>query len=198
MFIGIEAEATLRKIVADPTGLSPAEQEIVWQKSSKTEQWITLLDVAFKHHYDDGSIPSWTAGNLTPDIQARHKSLVDLVNNNLKPVTERRNKLAHGQWVWLLKSRQDNKFILGDRQDPPPDYVTLRELARAIQSLAEIVSILTVSRPAFERDFEKHYRKFEYARDQIEQNQSGAVYEKFVSDLCSTTLRSRTDNAEKL
>lgn len=186
MFIGIEAESTLRKIVTDPTGLTAAQQNVVWNAPSKTDQWLKLLDVAFAHHYNETADPSWTVDNLDALTRNRYGALRKLVTDELRPITERRNKLAHGQWAWHLKSHQDNKFTKEERQASAPDYFTLHELTKALESIANLVLALTVSRPTFERDFEKYYQRFSTARAAVNANQDGSEYHRFVSALQET------------
>lgn len=183
MLLGIETEATLRKIVTDPTGLSTSQQDLVWQKRSKAEQWLELLRVAFERHYNHAAAPSWTVDSLGSVDHGRYESMCALVDEQLRPVIERRNKLAHGQWLWHLKSGQDNKFKQESRQGPPPDYFTLYSLTRAVESIAELILILTVSRPTFERDYDRQYQAFYNARADIDANRNGSRFRKFAADL---------------
>lgn len=183
MLLGVEIEATLRKIVTDPTGLSPTHQNVIWGEKSKADQWLKLLIVAFERHYNRGVNANWTVDSLTPTDRARYDAVRELVDKKLRPIIERRNKLAHGQWLWHLKSQQENQFKNLPRQGPPPDYFSLHSLTRAVESIAGLILTLTVSRPTFERDFDKHYGAFERANSDLESNDDGSKYEVFVREL---------------
>ncbi|MDG4666059.1 hypothetical protein [Mycobacterium sp. 236(2023)] len=183
--IGIEAEAILRKIVADPTGFNDVEREVIWSVRSKVDQWLQVLDLAFRRHYQI-LLHRPLDSALAAIPLTRYEELHAVVDDDLRPIVEQRNKIAHGQWVWQLKSRKENEFISGGPQSSTPDYLTLSLYSKMLDEIASLVLDLVVSRPTFEREFNSGYARFDAHRLAIAGNANGQQYRAFVARLMAT------------
>jgi hypothetical protein len=105
--IGIEAEAILRKIVADPTGFNDIERDAIWSARSKIDQWLKVLELAFRRHYRV-LLHHPLNSALAPITLSRYEQLSAVIDDHVRPIVEQRNKIAHGQRVWHLKSGKEN------------------------------------------------------------------------------------------
>jgi hypothetical protein len=175
MLIAVFAEAQLRKIVDDPTGFSDAERELIWEKKSQDERWKRAIEVAVSKHYGASEL-DLTA--LEPDDARRVRQVLNLIKNNLAPIITDRNKLAHGQWRWQLKSQSDDKFLVDPmRLDYNYEEIVGRYLL--LKSIAQMVHVFCVSEPTFRRDFDHWAKKIEVA----EQRSTGSSYSLFKDQL---------------
>ncbi len=59
--------------------------------------------------------------NLGASTFERYSIIRGLLTQDLHPVITERNRTAHGQWVYQLKSHEENVFKAG-RAPLPPDY----------------------------------------------------------------------------
>lgn len=145
LMLGVYAEAYLRKILADPTGFSPAERDEIWSKNSQNEQWKHAIKLAKIKHYGE---------HPPAEADSRLNRATQMVDAQLGTIMTDRNKLAHGQWLHQLKSGENDKF----RQTPLPldyNYTEIFERTKAIRFTADLIHKLCVSEPTFEREFQR-------------------------------------------
>jgi len=84
-----------------------------------------------------------------------------LISNDLLESNQLRNRISHGQWSYAF-----NNDLLGineslTRQLRQENIVKLQLRLKMFISLAQIIHDLAVSKPTFERDFDRNYRKIE-------------------------------------
>ncbi|MET3451232.1 hypothetical protein [Curtobacterium sp. 1544] len=157
MTVGIFAEAVLRKIIADPHGFNQRERKAIWATRSQLDRWLLTVDLAFRRHnhvlfHDELSI------NTLGDRFDRYAQIRTALERELKPLIEDRNKFAHGQWKHFLKSGKDDEF---SREAPsPPTYTAIVAQYKATNAIAAMIHVLAVSDPAFQRDYDNHFRSF--------------------------------------
>ena len=105
---------------------------------------------------------------LGHDINARSRSLHDAVKNDLGPLIELRNKLAHGQWVFPMTDSGD--LALSQKSSLElENAMTLGLKARLVDHLADVIHGLVVSQRAFESTFETSYRKLLLIRRELDE-----------------------------
>lgn len=152
LMVGVFAEARLRKIVDDPTGFSEAERNIIWQRRSQDERWRAAVDLAARKHWH---VPAGAAlaAALPQPSRDRVLSVLSLLRGELAPVITDRNKIAHGQWVWQLRSGSDHQFLRSPR-DLDYNYSAIASRHKTLEYIARLVHVLAVSEPTFDRDFE--------------------------------------------
>lgn len=150
--VGILAEATLRKLVVDPTGFNDAERSIIWGKRSQSERWLSAIELSYRRHFSvpihvklSDALPAHTAVQLLETNS--------LVADSLQPVIEDRNKIAHGQWRWQLKSRKENEFLVNSHDLSCFDYCQIKAMTQLVANIGDLIHLLVVSEPTFQRDY---------------------------------------------
>jgi len=183
LYLGIEAEARLRKIVFDPTGLAEAERILVFAAHSQIDRWLRLVDVAFSKHYQGAAAVRVDESALTEVASKRYNRIVTLLHEDLRPIIENRNKIAHGQSEWQLKSGSDGKFKKEAARIDFGDHWNLTNLRDALEAIGEIMLALVVSRPSFERDFDRFFSSIQQAKNNLSANHDGSEFRRFARSL---------------
>jgi hypothetical protein len=151
------AECRLSKLLYEPKGFTDSERLKISAKGTQIERWLAAIDVAFRKHYN---IPNaiLSVATLPHSAWSRYESVVQLVNVDLRPIIELRNKLAHGQWIFPLND--DGNDVAQAQMDAlrTENLLSLQFKKSLISSLSGIVNDLVVSLPTFERDFDQHYQ----------------------------------------
>lgn len=187
-YLGVEAEARLRKIVSEPTGFVNSDRLAIRSKRSQLDRWMLSVDLSFGRHYDaliDGVL---AVGKLHPDALSKRESIRGMLSGDLRPVIESRNKIAHGQPLWQLKSQSENEFKSSSAPLKYGDYWDIKYRRVALSMIGEIVLTLVVSQPAFERDFQKQTAAFDAAKASVAANHDGSQYLAFVQNLSKPVI----------
>lgn len=196
LLLGVYAEARLRKILEDPTGFNDRERDLIWLEKSQDRRWIAAVDFAARRHYSVLSHQPLDAVLPTRALQ-RVATVIELLRSDLAPVITDRNKLAHGQWVWQLKSRSEDAF-LANQAVYDYNYVALRARYRLLDSIGHLVNVLCVSEPTFDRNFDSLMRRIDQAKSDLD----GAGYAALATQLRSSrkafvdSVAAATDQAE--
>lgn len=181
LVIGIMAEATLKKVIADPTGFEDSERKIIWSQSNQELQWKKTIDLAFRRHYNLAAEKSLDESSLGCGPASQRQMLFDIISKQLQPVITDRNKIAHANWVWQLKSMSNDEFIRNPRDHSMFNYCMIESLRAAIQALGELVYVLAVSEPTFQRDYDRQISLIE--KSIREAGDSEAAYERMCNFL---------------
>ena len=157
LLLGAWGECRLRKLVYEPSGFDQTEREAILCKPSQLEQWQLAVELAFRKQY---GIPkaSLTNDTLAHSAHSRYAELGDLLATDLRPVIELRNRLAHGQWAYPLNHAGDDVAVEHMRALRSENLLSLQYKKTLLGHLADAINDLVVSRPAFERDFDAHFR----------------------------------------
>lgn len=177
LHVGIFAEARLRKILADPLGFNDRERRLLWAKRSQDGRWELAVELAARRHYrvlmhDD------LIAHLPTTAAQRVQSVLALLRDELAPTITDRNKLAHGQWRWQLKSGSEYAFV-ATSMSLTPNYTEIKSRHLALDAIGRLVHVLCVSEPTFSRDFDDVTAKIDAARPGM----TGRGHEDFVEDL---------------
>ncbi|MFF3122636.1 hypothetical protein ACFVRD_09745 [Streptomyces sp. NPDC057908] len=167
LMVGMIAEARLRKIIYDPQGFNGRERKLIARSKSQIERWKAAVDFAFRRQYAVPMHLEIRDSSVDPTIISRYEIILDMLEDDLKPIIEGRNKTAHGQWVWELNNPETE---FKGRAENPLNYLAILRRGEMIDSLAEMVHILIVSEPAFQRDFDRLYGKVIATRRIIDGN----------------------------
>lgn len=158
LLTGAWAECRLKKLLYEPAGFDDNARTEILNQRTQFESWLLALEKGFRKQY---KVPKVALSNetLTATAWMRYSALRDVILDELRPVIEMRNTLAHGQWSRALNS--DGTDISG-----PMIAAIKREnalSARFKYSLLEAMAMLVhdlVSSPAtFERDFDVHFKQ---------------------------------------
>jgi len=179
LLLGVYAEARLRKIIEDPTGFNGRERELIWLEKRQDKRWLSAVDFAARRHYGVMAHQSLDEV-LSAAALNRVERVAAILRDDLAPVITDRNRIAHGQWVWQLKSRSENQFTV-DQSNFDYNYVALRARLRLLDLIGRLVNVLCVSEPTFDRDFASLMRKIDDARNGLD----GSTYPTFAAQLRS-------------
>lgn len=91
-------------------------------------------------------------------------------------IIEDRNKIAHGQWGWLLNSRET---AFTGAAPPALNYRAIEVRSRLVREIEAVIRDLVVSEPTFARDYQGRYAEIQRLRAQL----SGADYPDLVDQL---------------
>lgn len=177
LLLGVYAEARLRKIIEDPTGFNDRERELIWLEKRQDKRWLSTVDFAARRHY--GVLAHQSLNEVLSIVAlARVEDVSAILRRDLAPVITDRNRIAHGQWVWQLKSRSENQFTV-DQSNFDYNYVALRARFRLLDLIGRLVNVLCVSEPTFDRDFSSLMQKI----DEVKKDLDGSNYSTFASQL---------------
>ncbi|MFD8582883.1 hypothetical protein ACFV2A_08305 [Streptomyces californicus] len=174
LMIGMIAEARLRKILFDPQGFNDRERKLIGRERSQIGQWVLAVECAFRRQYEV-AMHLEIADPVDPIAVSRYGEIIRMLKDDLAPIIEGRNKVAHGEWAWEEKSKE-NTFRQAKR---PLNYLEIKRRGQLIDSLAEMIHILIVSEPTFQRDFDDLYKTI----DAIRPNIDGTDYSNFAIEL---------------
>lgn len=155
LMVGLLAEAHLRKIVSDPDGFNAKEQKLLSQESSQLDRWLRAVELAFRRHYAVPIHLEITVSTTAAGVPSQHAKLNSLLRNDLGAVIQDRNKLAHGQWEWLLNNKET---AFTGRAAVPLNYLASYRRSVVIKNLAGLIHALVVSEPTFQRDYASFYQ----------------------------------------
>jgi hypothetical protein len=177
LLLGAWAECRLRKLTYEPQGFAVSERDTVCAESTQLEQWQKAVEVAFRKQYKVAKA-SLTADTLPHSAYSRYSTLSDMLTKDLGSIIELRNKLAHGQWVYPLNSDGDD--VAQEQMDAlrVENLLSLQFKKKLLESLSAAIHDLVVSRPTFERDFDKHFRTIIETRRNLQKRDYRAYVEK--------------------
>jgi hypothetical protein len=190
--IGAWAECRLKKLLHEQFGFSESERAQIEAKDSQLDQWKKAVETAFRKHYNlKRARLNQTC--LGVSKAAYYAALQDALNDELRNVIEIRNKLAHGQWVYPLNSQgtsvEPDKYRLLRSEN----LLTLQLKYSLVCKVADTVHDLVVSPPAFERDFDAHFKRLDQARIDIKRRK----YSVFRDRLVNSRYRDRQNRVQE-
>lgn len=169
--LAAKLETRLRKALYEPPSLEEARRDLVLSEPTQEQRWLRLIDEAFMRRYN---VPRPALLDMTPRL--RRTVLTAAVTQDLLPIMQLRNKLAHGEWSVALTSAGTDVSPDLTKMLHTLNLLTLKHQDRLIGRIGDAVTDLVVSRPTFERDFDAHFRAIEDARKSI----ASADYQKWV------------------
>ncbi|OAI47508.1 hypothetical protein AYO44_09345 [Planctomycetaceae bacterium SCGC AG-212-F19] len=166
LLLGAWAESRLAKLLYEPNAFTIDERNAVQQQPSHLDRWNKVIELAVRKHY---GIPRarLSPHSLPHSAYSRYQTLLDLLSHDLKSVITLRNKLAHGQWAYPLNEAGDD--VAQEQFDAlrNENVLSLQLKRRLLDYLLHAVQDLALSRPAFERDFDAHYRGIQQTRQTL-------------------------------
>ena len=188
--IGAWAECRLKKLLHEQFGFSENERVQIEVKDRQHDQWKAAVETAFRKHYNLKRA-RLNQASLGVSKAAYYSALQAALDDELKNVIEIRNKLAHGQWVYPLNNQ-------GTRVEPEKyrllrseNLLTLQLKYSLVRKVADAVHDLVVSPPAFERDFDAHFKRLDQARIGIKRRK----YSVFRDRLVNARIRDRQNRS---
>ena len=185
LLLGAWAENRLRKLVFEPNGFTAVERSRIDAAITQLECWKCALELGFRRRHQ---LPyAHLEAALPITSRARYQILYDILNNDLRPVIEARNKLAHGQWIRPLNNSNDDFSPHIAASINGENALTVKSKKRILESLARLIHDLVAGNDAFERDFDTHYQSLENAKRDI----TTRSYDKWLLAMTSKYERGR-------
>lgn len=154
-------EVRICKVVYEQNAFSSCNiEQILHSQLSLEEKWIKALNIAICKAYDL-SLANPIEMQLSFTNRVKYCELIKIINEDLAPSIQLRNRIAHGQWQYALTNdlRNFSSELTGKLRID--NIVNLQLKIEMFRSLAQIIHDLIVSPPTFERDFDNNYKKFE-------------------------------------
>lgn len=187
MVVGIYAESFLRKIVSDPTGFNDRERMAIWKCRSKGDQWLEAIDLSVRRHFEV-PLHKELEESLSPSNLGRIVLIRNIIKDDLASIITDRNKLAHGEWLWQLKSGKESEFRV-DSVRYDHNYSEISARKDAIEAIARIVNVLAVSDATFDRDYLTLLEQIDQAKSRFD----GLEFDSYASGLRKTYFKSHKD-----
>lgn len=156
LLAGAWTECRLRKVLYESSGFGPSDRQIIEGQRTQADRWRRALELGYRKRYNVRRI-AISEHSVGATAWLRYEAIDRLIKDELEPLIEMRNTLAHGQWVRPLNSDETDLQV--------PMLVALkRENALSIKfkltlstHIAELIHDL-VAATSFERDFDRHYQ----------------------------------------
>lgn len=181
LLIGGWAECRLRKLLFEPNGFDDAERGLISAERRQIDGWLKAVEIGFRRRY---RLPRANLDVALPPIQKMLRdTLRQTIKDDLGPIIEMRNTLAHGQWSRPLTNNGDrisNTVLAAIRKE---NALSARYKMTILEALAGSIHDLVSGGVAFERDFNKHFSGVEAARRDLRTRDYGkwrvAMVDKF-------------------
>ncbi len=166
LLLGAWAENRLRKLACEPNGFSEDERNTVSTAASQIEAWKKAIELGFRKRYSIPRADLSTTLPITP--RSHYQTLIAILDDDLRPIIEIRNKLAHGQWSRTLNNANDDFSTEMMARISAENALTVKFKKRLLNCLAQLIHDLVAGNAAFERDFDMHFANLEQAKRDIE------------------------------
>lgn len=157
LLLGTCAECRLKKLLYEASGFSDDDQLQIRAIDNQHQRWMAAVERAFRKRF---KLPhaAISATTIPFTAAARYAECQRLLEDELRPVIELRNKFAHGQWAYLLNNSEDDVSTAQIAAFKNENLLTLQLKRALIDDLARVINDLIVS-VAFDRDFDTHYKR---------------------------------------
>jgi hypothetical protein len=166
LLLGAWAECRIAKLLFEPKAFSKSQRDVIDKEGSHLGRWKKTVELAFRKHYE---VPKakLSVASLSHSAYSRFSTLVNLLDNDLAFVITLRNKLAHGQWAFPLNDLCDD--VNQEQYDAlrVENGLNLQLKRNLLVHLLGAIQDLVLSRPAFERDFDKRFEGITQIRQQL-------------------------------
>jgi hypothetical protein len=154
------------------------EIEQIIDSSTLKDKWITALQIGISKAYGiilDGNF----SNNLPFTLRARYLVIIELIENDLLPSIELRNRIAHGQWKQAFTNDLSSFSQPHTTALRRENIVSLQLNYGIFKHLAQLIHDLASSPATFERDFDSNYKIIE----QNKLNLNSRNYENYCEKL---------------
>ncbi|HGE6108164.1 TPA: hypothetical protein ACGG8A_003496 [Vibrio cholerae] len=147
------SEAQFLQILHTPNGFSYAEIQKVNNKRSIVDKWKCMLDIALS------KVGDFKADS---DIANKRNHLLDIITTYIENPQTIRNKIAHGQWVCALNSKNTKENAATTAAVKSINVVEISRWYTVHQYLCFIMRDLVQSTPGtFNQSFNENYSKLD-------------------------------------
>ena len=156
LLAGAWAECRLKKVLYEPSGFAHTDRLAVESQGSQLERWLRALELGYRKRYDVRRA-ELSERSLPMTAWLQYQSLKLRINDDLRPIIEMRNALAHGQWERALNNSETEHSTSMNAALRAENALTVKFRLNLARHLADLIHDL-IAASSFERDFDKHYR----------------------------------------
>lgn len=102
LLVAVKAEARLQRLIYTPDWLSERQRAYVKGASTRLGMWQRIIEAGFRSKYGKRKRKIPLEDQLDHTAATRYRTLLEVLDQDLREVIEIRNKLAHGQWIYGL------------------------------------------------------------------------------------------------
>ena len=187
ILIGIWAECRLNKLLYEKFGFNDIHRKNIRSGDNIFEQWQISVEIAFCVNYKPEDI-----FQLPFSARTKLDEILKMLEEDLKPIIEIRNKLAHGQWVYPFNDEctdvEDKKY--NDLRNE--NLLTLKWKKKLISRIAVIINNLVISKKDFESDFDNNYKGFEDIKKKLKKYKEPNYYINSIIRILKKVLKNKT------
>jgi len=180
--LGAWIETRLKKLLYEKDAFLNSQIEEILNENTQFDQWLKLIEVAFKKHYQVRNI---SKHSMELKSFSYYQEINNIFNEYIKNIIEIRNKLAHGQWVYTFNNNNTNIEQEKYRYLMNENIQQLQLKQQLVNELSLLIHDLVVSVDTFERDFENHYKRLK----QVKINLVKKSYTKYKENLINKYQR---------
>ena len=165
LLLGAWAECRLKKLLYEPSGFDQGDRTKIQEVSDQHGRWRTTVEMSFRKRFN---LPHAAINSNTIPFTAaaRYTECQQLLQDQLRPVIELRNKFAHGQWAYLLNNDENDVSSAQMAAFKQENLMTLQFKRDLINHLAALINDLVVS-VVFDRDFDSHYARIAHTLSRL-------------------------------
>lgn len=156
LLLGSWAEVRLLKMLFEENGFGVDDRKRVLSRDTQIDKWKCAVTVAFSKHYKAKKISVRQIGHTA---FRRYSTINEIIEQDLRPIIEIRNRLAHGQWFYLLNAELNDIAQSQMTAMRKENLFSLQFKKTILSWISALVNDLIVSIPTFERDFDRNYQQ---------------------------------------
>lgn len=182
-------EVRILKLTYEQNAFSQNEIDFIISCTLENK-WISALEIAISKAYGinrNGDISQQLG--FTP--RKYYEEIKNLIQIDLVPSIEIRNRIAHGQWKFAFTSDLRSLSQNHTQQIRTENIVALQLKKNLLTGLSQLIHDLAVSPTTFERDFDRNYKYIEQNKRNLHrrnyQNYKTKMVEKYQRGLTKRT-----------
>jgi len=166
LLVAVKAEARLQRLIHTPDWLTDRQRTYVKTAPTRLEMWQRIIESGFRRRYGTRKRTVPLEDQLDHDAAARYRTLLEILDQDLRGLIEIRNKLAHGQWAYGLTDDGRVSSELTKRLRTT-NTLALRYQDSIAEDLANAVGDLLLPGKQFDLRFNDHYRKIRSSHENL-------------------------------
>lgn len=131
-------------------------QHIDINNKCEVDKWSSLIDYFFKLNYFNNQKRELTEPNLGSTIYHRYNTLHKILNDDISPFIEMRNRISHGQWAVAFNFNNEDKNQVLTTHIWKLSKKEIMLLKSFVTNFPILIKFLVTSKKTFERDFDKY------------------------------------------
>ncbi|WP_299159053.1 hypothetical protein [uncultured Tenacibaculum sp.] len=173
------SEVRILKLTYENNAFTSSEIGIIINSGTLADKWKNALKIAVCKAYNINPITDFVS-QLPFTPKNRYLEIYHLIESDLLPSIELRNRIAHGQWKYAFTNdlKNANTHLTGQlRQE---NIVNLQLKRKLLTGLSFLIHDLIISEATFDRDFDKNYRLIEQNKRNLHKRDYASYKTKMV------------------